>query len=72
MFKREQSHHGMWPHYFKMKKKELTAKQLISVACPTCGVAVGERCVLHSGAPRYGPHIDRKLSAVEAMEKKRL
>jgi hypothetical protein len=51
-----------------MKKKELTPEQLVSVPCPTCGVAVGERCVLHSGAPRSEPHVDRKLSAIEAIQ----
>jgi len=50
---------------------DLTSKQLFAVACPTCGVSVGERCLLHSGAPRSEPHIDRKLSAVEAVETKR-
>ena len=54
-----------------MKKKELTPKQLSSVPCPTCGVAAGERCVLHSGAPRSEPHVDRKFAAAEAAEKKR-
>jgi hypothetical protein len=29
---------------------DLTAKHLISVLCPMCGVAPGERCLLHSGA----------------------
>jgi hypothetical protein len=24
--------------------------------------------VLHSGAPRYEPHVDRKFSAIEAVE----
>jgi CRP/FNR family transcriptional regulator, cyclic AMP receptor protein len=51
-----------------MKKKELTTKQMSSVRCPTCGVAAGQRCVLHSGAPRSEPHVDRKLSAIEAIE----
>ena len=30
---------------------------------PTCGVAAGRRCVLHSGASRSAPHADRKLEA---------
>ena len=54
----------------RMKKKELTPKQLLSVCCPTCGVPTGERCVLHSGGPRFEPHVDRKLSALEAVEKR--
>jgi len=53
-----------------MKKKELTPKQLSSVHCPTCGVAGGERCVLHSGAPRSEPHLDRKFAAAAAIERK--
>ena len=41
----------------------LTPKQLLSAPCPTCGVAAGRRCVLHSGASRSAPHADRKLEA---------
>ena len=52
-----------------MKKKELTPKQQASVACPTCGVSAGERCVLHSGGLRSEPHVDRKLAAIEAIER---
>ncbi len=51
--------------------KDLTSDQLSSVPCPTCGASVGQRCVLHSGGPRSEPHVDRKLSAAEAMENKR-
>jgi len=50
---------------------DLTPKQLSSVCCPTCGVAPGERCLLHSGSTRSDPHLDRKLSAAEAIESKR-
>jgi CRP/FNR family cyclic AMP-dependent transcriptional regulator len=53
---------------FRVKKKELSTNQLLSVPCPSCGVAAGQRCVLHLGALRSEPHVDRKLSAVEAME----
>ena len=53
-----------------MKVKELTLKQISSVACPACGVAIGKRCVLIAGGIRREAHIDRKLSAAEAMEKK--
>ncbi len=42
-----------------------------SVPCPSCAVASEERCLLHSGAPRSEPHVDRKLSAAEAIETKR-
>ena len=53
-----------------MKIHELTPKQLSSVPCPTCGVGIGERCVLHSGGLRSEPHVDRKLAAAEFFEKK--
>jgi len=56
----------------QMRMSDLTAKEFFSVPCPTCGVAPGERCLLHSGAPRSGPHLDRKLSAAEAIETKRI
>jgi CRP/FNR family cyclic AMP-dependent transcriptional regulator len=51
-----------------VKKKELGTKASSSVPCPTCGVAAGQRCLLHSGALRSEPHLDRKLSAIEAIE----
>jgi hypothetical protein len=53
----------------RMKSGKLTAKQLSSVSCPTCGVAAGNRCVLHSGTPRSGPHVDRKFCAIDALER---
>jgi hypothetical protein len=53
-----------------MKKKELTRKQLSSVPCPTCGVIAGKRCVLQAGGLRREPHLARKHSAAEAVEKK--
>jgi hypothetical protein len=56
----------------QMRMSDLTEEQLFSVPCPTCGVAPGEPCLLHSGAPRSGPHVDRKLSAAEAIEAKRI
>jgi hypothetical protein len=59
-------------HRIQMRKSDLTEKQLFSVPCPTCGVARGERCLLHSGAPRSEPHVDRKLSAADAVETKRI
>ena len=54
-----------------MRMKDLTPAQLSSVPCPTCGVAAGQRCLLHSGALRSELHIDRKLSAAEAIETNR-
>jgi len=50
-----------------MKKKELTPEQSSSIPCPTCGAVAGKRCVLLSGAPRSGPHVDRKLEAIKAI-----
>ena len=54
-----------------MKTKELTLKQMNSVRCTTCGAAIGEPCERHSGALRFEPHWDRKLSAADALEAKR-
>jgi hypothetical protein len=55
-----------------MRMEELTPKELSAVRCPTCGVAAGQRCHLHSGSPRVEPHLDRKLSAIEALEQKKI
>ncbi len=41
---------------------------MCAVPCPTCGVAAGQRCVLHSGALRLEPHVNRQLSAIKAEE----
>jgi hypothetical protein len=53
-----------------MKTRELTAKQISSVPCPTCGATTGDACELRTGALRTEPHRDRKLSAAEAVEMK--
>ena len=58
--------------HFGMKKRDLTAKQLTSVACPTCGVSAGRRCILESGGLRSSPHVNRKLAAAAAIEAKRI
>jgi len=50
--------------------RDLNPKLVLAVRCPTCGVAGGKRCVLHSGQPRTEPHLDRRLSAIEALESK--
>jgi hypothetical protein len=55
-------------HYVVVKTRELTAEQISSVPCATCGAAVGEVCELHTGAPRTEPHRDRKLAAADAVE----
>jgi hypothetical protein len=48
-----------------MKIRELTKDQLLSVPCPTCGVAIEVPCELTTGYPRNEPHRDRKLVAAE-------
>jgi hypothetical protein len=53
-----------------VKTKELTPKQILSVPCITCGATIGEACELHTGALRFEPHRDRKLSAAETVRKK--
>ena len=55
-------------HHVGVKAKELTAEQILSVPCATCGAAIGEVCELHTGAPRTEPHRDRKLAAADAVE----
>jgi hypothetical protein len=54
----------------RVKSKELTPEQILSVPCNTCGAAIGEACELHSSALRTEPHRDRKLSAADAVEAK--
>src|SRR5882724_8944102 len=54
-----------------MRMRDMTSRLLLAGPCPTCGVAVGKGCVLHSGQPRNEPHLDRKLCAIEALESKR-
>jgi len=54
----------------QMRTTDMTPKKLFSVPCPTCGVAAGQRCVLHSGRLRNQPHVDRKLCATETVVKK--
>src|SRR5260221_12546452 len=48
-------------------KRQLTAKQIFSVPCPTCGVSPGTPCERYSGAPRRQPHVDRRFVATEAL-----
>jgi len=55
---------------FRMRVKDLTPEQFLFVPCPTCGVPAGNRCERYSGAPRNEPHVQRKLSATQASEKK--
>jgi hypothetical protein len=52
-----------------MKRSELTNKQKLSVPCPVCAAAVGERCQLYSGLGlRKEAHTERKFYAIEALE----
>src|SRR5258707_15332441 len=48
-------------------KRQLTAKQIFSVPCPTCSVSPGTPCERYSGAPRRQPHVDRRFVASEAL-----
>jgi len=50
----------------------LSPNLLLAVPCPACGVAAGDRCLVHGGGFRNDPHMDRKLSAIEAVESKRI
>jgi len=69
MCKTGQIHDSVWSHSVRVKKSELTPKQLSSVPCPTCGVPARKRCVLNSGTPRSEAHVDRKYSTLEAVDK---
>ncbi len=71
VFQIEQLYDHFQSNLIHMTMRELTQKQLSSVPCPTCGASVGERCILHSGGPRSTPHVDRKLSAAEALSRKK-
>jgi hypothetical protein len=53
-----------------MKSNKLTRKLMTSVPCPTCGVAARMCCILYSGGLRFEPHVARKLSAEQALERK--
>jgi hypothetical protein len=62
----------MLPHDISMRMLELTRSELCSVRCPICGVAAGKLCHLASGSTSIEPHLDRKLSAIEALEQKKI
>ncbi len=55
-----------------MRMGDMPPLTLLVVPCPTCGVAAGMPCLLHSGGLRNDPHVDRKLDAIEAVETKRI
>ena len=47
-----------------MQIRDLTAEQRLSMQCPVCAAAPGERCCeLRSGAFRFEEHLARLLSA---------
>jgi hypothetical protein len=68
----EQIYGKVLAQHIRMRMKDLTSRQLFSVPCPRCGAATGHICELHSGGLRFEPHLDRKLSAIEAVERKRM
>jgi hypothetical protein len=43
--------------------KQLSPKPILSVRCPTCGAAPGEKCEINTGQSRNEPHSDRRLIA---------
>jgi hypothetical protein len=63
---------GFWHTLGQMRMNEITPEQFSLVPCPTCGVGPGKRCLQHTGELRKEAHIDRKLSAAEAIEMKQL
>ena len=55
-----------------MRMNDMTPELFLSVLCPTCKVASGNRCLSYSGGLRTESHIDRKLAAIEAVETRRI
>ena len=47
-----------------MTETQLT-ELILTVPCPICGAAAGEKCELNSGYPRTTPHSERRLNAAE-------
>ena len=43
----------------------ITTKEILTIRCPTCGAAPGEKCELSTGQPRFEPHQARRFSAVD-------
>ncbi len=46
-------------------KADLLMKAILSVSCPTCGAAPGQKCEMNSGQPRNSPHSYRRWYAAE-------
>jgi hypothetical protein len=57
-------------HHIAVKTSELTLAQILAIPCRTCGATIGEVCQLYTGALRSEAHRDRKLSAVETVQRK--
>jgi hypothetical protein len=45
------------------RQAELSPNRVLSIRCPTCGAAPGEKCELSTGLPRTKPHRDRRVLA---------
>src|SRR5712664_3519954 len=58
---------SLW-HPAQVRMIDMTIKVFLSIPCPTCGVAIGQNCLRHSGGLRAEPHLDRKLVAAEALD----
>jgi hypothetical protein len=56
-------------HYVAVKTSELTLTQMLAIPCSTCGATMGDVCQRYTGALRSEPHRDRKLAAVEAVQR---
>src|SRR5260370_1071307 len=57
----EQLSGSSWRMLFLMRMNDMTPAMFLRVACPTCGVAIGDRCLLSAGGLRSESHVDRKL-----------
>jgi hypothetical protein len=44
-------------------------EKIETIPCPTCGAQPGEKCELHSGRPRTGPHRERCLTAEDLLKR---
>jgi hypothetical protein len=68
----EQIYGRVLAQHIRMRMRDLTSRQLFSVPCPRCDAPTGRICGLHSGGLRFEPHLDRKLLAIETVERKRM
>src|SRR6266852_2417505 len=53
-----------------MSRKDLTPRPLLLFPCPSCGDGSGQHCLVHLGRLRLEPHLARKLSVAEKIERK--